>query len=127
MRRCIRPGHVAPSSKEPCYSSSSRLAWSGASAPSVLQRITVTGHSEESGPSRAADWLRRVYASIDDLEASPRATQDEGAFDGRELRSKLVISHRVFFTIGEAEQMVYVIDVVHTARQDGLDTYRNDQ
>jgi len=82
---------------------------------------------EESGPSRAADWLRRVYASIDDLEASPRATQDEGAFDGRELRSKLVISHRVFFTIGEAEQMVYVIDVVHTAHQGGLDTYRDDQ
>jgi len=77
----------------------------------------------ESGSARAADWLRRVYDSIADLETSPRATREEGLFYGREFRSKLIGSHRIFVTIADAEQIVYVIDVVHTARQTKLDDY----
>jgi mRNA-degrading endonuclease RelE of RelBE toxin-antitoxin system len=34
-----------------------------------------------------------------------------------------VISHRVFFTIDEDAQVVYVVDVVHTARQTKIDEY----
>jgi plasmid stabilization system protein ParE len=78
---------------------------------------------EDAGPRRAANWLRRVYASIDQLEIAPRATRDEGFFHGHEFRSKLVISHRVFFTISEDAQVVHVIDVVHTAQQTKLDEY----
>jgi plasmid stabilization system protein ParE len=89
-------------------------------------RSTFLYIRDESGPDRAADWLAGVYASIDDLETAPRATQEEGVFYGREFRSKLVISHRVFFTIDEAAQVVYVIDVIHTARQTKLEEYRDD-
>ena len=78
---------------------------------------------EDSGHGRASDWLREVYASIDQLEMTPRATRDEGRFHGREFRSKLVMSHRAFFTIDEAAQIVYVVDLVHTARQSKLDAY----
>lgn len=81
---------------------------------------------EESGSGRAADRLRRVYALIDDLETTPRATEEEGLFYGREFRSKLVVSHRIFLTIDEPEQLVYVIDIVHTAQQTKLDEYRDE-
>ena len=33
---------------------------------------------EDAGPRRGANWLRRVYASIDQLETAPRATRAEG-------------------------------------------------
>lgn len=78
---------------------------------------------DDSGPRRAADWLSRVYASIDQLELAPRATRAEGSFHGHEFRSKLVISHRVFFTIDEDALAVHVIDFVHTAQQIRLDEY----
>ena len=78
---------------------------------------------ENAGPRSAANWLSRVYASIDQLEIAPRASRDEGFFHGHEFRSKLVISHRVFFTIDEDAQVVHVIDVVHTAQQTRLDEY----
>ena len=78
---------------------------------------------ENAGPRRAANWLSRVYASIDQLEIAPRATRDEGFFHGHEFRSKLVISHRVFFTIDEDAQVVHVVDIVHTAQQTRLDEY----
>jgi plasmid stabilization system protein ParE len=66
-----------------------------------------------------------VYASIDILGAAPRASRDDGEFLGRELRSKLVMSHRVFFTIDDGTQTVYVVDIVHTARQTRLDEYED--
>lgn len=78
---------------------------------------------EDAGPRTATDWLRRVYASIDQLEIAPRATRNEGFFHGHEFRSKLVISHRVFFTIDEDAHVVHVIDIVHTAQQTKLDEY----
>ena len=78
---------------------------------------------EDAGPHTAANWLGRVYASIDQLEVAPRATRAEGFFRGHELRSKLVMSHRVFFTIDEVAMAVHVIDFVHTARQTKLDEY----
>jgi plasmid stabilization system protein ParE len=78
---------------------------------------------EDAGPGRAGEWLTAVYASVDQLETTPRATRDEGLFYGREFRSKLVISHRVFFTIDEDAQVVYVVDVVHTARQTKIGDY----
>lgn len=81
---------------------------------------------DDAGADRAADWLTQVYASIGDLETAPRASQEEGEFHGREFRSKLVISHRVFFTIDEAAQVVYIVDVIHTARQTKLEEYRDD-
>ena len=40
-----------------------------------------------------------------------------------EFRSKLVMSHRVFFTIDEDAMAVHIIDFVHTARQTKLDEY----
>lgn len=81
---------------------------------------------EESGPGRAGTWLAELYSSIDQLETAPRSTRDEGLFYGHEFRSKLVMSHRVFITIDDLEHVVYVIDVVHTARQTKLDEYRED-
>ena len=81
---------------------------------------------EESGSDRAGTWLAEVYSSIDELETAPRATRDEGLIYGREFRSKLVMAHRVFLTIDDLERVVYVIDVVHTARQTKLDEYRED-
>lgn len=82
---------------------------------------------KESGAGRAGDWLADVYGSIDHLETTPRSTRDEGLFHGREFRSKLVHPHRVFLTIDEDDEVVYVVDVVHTARQTRLDKYAADE
>ena len=35
---------------------------------------------KDAGPRSAADWLSRIYASIDQLEIAPRATRAEGFF-----------------------------------------------
>lgn len=80
----------------------------------------------EAGPDRAGVWLTAMMESVDHLEASPRASQLEGSLDGREFRSKLVLGHRVFFTIDDPRDSVWVLDVVHTARQTQLERYRVD-
>ncbi len=46
---------------------------------------------------------------------------------GRVIRSKLAMErYRVYFVIDEPGRTVYVIDVVHTARETKLATYRDD-
>ncbi len=46
---------------------------------------------------------------------------------GRVIHSKLAMERdRVYFVIDEPGRAVYVIDVVHTARETKLATYRDD-
>ena len=83
--------------------------------------------AEDDGSGRAGTWLKKMYEGIDALQTAPRSTRSEGTFDGWEFRSKLVITHRVFFTIDDAVETVYVIDIVHTARQTKLDEYEGNR
>ncbi|HEX2253527.1 MAG TPA: hypothetical protein VHQ65_09690 [Thermoanaerobaculia bacterium] len=43
---------------------------------------------------------------------------------GRTIHSKLVVDHRVFYFVDDASRIVYVIDLVHTARETRLAEYR---
>jgi plasmid stabilization system protein ParE len=80
---------------------------------------------EQSGPDRAASWLRAMRAGIEKLETFPRAFPAMCVRRGRTIHSKLVISHRVYYFIDEPTRLVYVIDVVHTARETKLAGYRD--
>lgn len=80
---------------------------------------------EQSGSDRVSGWLRAMRAGIRKLESSPRAFGAVCLRRGRPIRSKLVISHRVYYFVDEATRIVYVIDVVHTARETRLAAYRD--
>jgi plasmid stabilization system protein ParE len=79
---------------------------------------------EESGPDRAAHWLRAMRTSIQQLEALPHAFSAVCTRQGRPIHSKLILSHRIFYLIDQPTQTVYIIDVVHTARETRLAEYR---
>lgn len=80
---------------------------------------------EQSGTGRALDWLEAMRIGIQKLETSPRAFPVVCLRRGRPIRSKLVMSHRVYYFIDEPAALVYVIDLVHTARETKLATYRD--
>lgn len=80
---------------------------------------------EQSGPDRAAAWLGAMMESIHQLETSPRAFPIVTLRRGRPIHSKVVISHRVYYFIDEPTHLVYVIDIVHTARETKLAEYRD--
>lgn len=63
--------------------------------------------------------------SIERLERLPKAFQIARHLAGRTIYSKLVMSHRVFYLVDDPTQLVYVIDVVHTAQETRLAEYRD--
>jgi plasmid stabilization system protein ParE len=73
---------------------------------------------EQGGPGRAEDWLRRMLDSIGALATFPEAFPRVTVLAGRAIHSKLVNPYRVYYVIDEAGSTVYVIDVVHTARDE---------
>lgn len=81
---------------------------------------------EQSGPGRSAAWLRATRESIQNLESHPRAFPLVGTQLGRPLHSKIIMSHRVFYFVDDPTRIVYIIDVVHTARETKLAEYRGD-
>ncbi len=81
----------------------------------------------QSGTDRAIDWLAAMRGGIEKLETSPRAFPVVCLRRGRPIHSKLVMSHRVYYFIDEPTSLVYVIDLVHTARETKLATYRDPQ
>ena len=83
--------------------------------------------AEQDGRDRAAEWLRGMYESIERLEDMPGTFAQVQVRAGRVIRSKLAMErYRVYFVIDEPGRTVYVIDVVHTARETKLATYRDD-
>lgn len=66
-----------------------------------------------------------MQASIQKLETHPRAFPIVNTQFERPLHAKVVLSHRVFYFIDDPTQIVYVIDVVHTARESRLAAYRD--
>jgi plasmid stabilization system protein ParE len=82
--------------------------------------------SEQDGPARAAHWLRKLIDGTKSLEAIPRGFPEVGIWNGKALHSKLVMSHRLYYFIDDAEKNVAVIDVVHTARQTRREAYEGD-
>ena len=83
--------------------------------------------AEQDGPDRAVEWLRGMYDSIEALEVTPGAFAQVQVRAGRVIRSKLAKKrYRIYFVIDEPGRTVYVIDVVHTARETKLATYRDD-
>ena len=83
--------------------------------------------AEQSGADRALGWLDAIRAGIERLETSPRVFRSVCHRRGRLIRSKLVVNHRVYYFIDEQSRLVYVIDVVHTARETKLAEYRDSE
>lgn len=65
-----------------------------------------------------------MRAGIQKLEAYPRVFAAVSMRRGRPIHSKLVMSHRVYYFVDDPTQTVYIIDVVHTARETRLSRYR---
>lgn len=89
-----------------------------------LREITAYIQTD-SGDERAADWLRNLQGSISKLRLFPHAFPTVGTRLGRVVRSKVVMSHRVFYIIDEVKLVVRILDVVHTARETRLARYRS--
>lgn len=81
--------------------------------------------AEQSGADRAAAWLRAMQAGIRKLQTHPRAFPAVCLRRGRPVHSKVVVSHRVYYFVDDRSRVVYVIDVVHTARETRLAPYRD--
>jgi len=79
---------------------------------------------EQSGNARASAWLEAMRSSIEKLETQPRAFAVVVTRGSRPIHSKLVMSHRVFYIVDDPTATVYIIDVVHTARETRLLRYR---
>lgn len=97
--------------------------------PAVLAVLeeTVAYIEDQSGASRAVAWLDAMNASIQQLETSPRAFPAVCFRRGRPIHSKLVMNHRVYYFIDDPTRLVYVVDVIHTARETQLAMYREPQ
>lgn len=65
-----------------------------------------------------------MLEAIDSLERLPGAHAVVAVHDGRAVHSMLVQPYRVYYVIDESSSTVYVIDVVHTARETKLEKYR---
>ncbi|MBZ0114591.1 MAG: type II toxin-antitoxin system RelE/ParE family toxin [Thermoanaerobaculia bacterium] len=85
---------------------------------------SVTYILEQSGPVRAADWLAAMRSSIGELSSTPRAYPVVAHQGGRAVHSKVIMTNRVFYFVDDSECLVFVIDVVHTARETKLLEYR---
>ncbi len=66
-----------------------------------------------------------MHEGIDRLESQPRAFPAVTRRRGRPIHSKRIMSHRIFYLIDDPTQIVYIIDVVHTARETKLKEYRD--
>ena len=74
----------------------------------------------QSGQERARGWLRRMLESVTTLETFPGAQPQVTVLDGRVVRSMLANPLRVYYVIEEISATVYVIDIVHSARETQL-------
>lgn len=79
----------------------------------------------ESGSGRASRWLEAMRLGIQKLESTPGAFPVVCIRRGRPIYSKLVQSHRVYYFVDTSERIVYIVDVVHTARETRLAKYRD--
>lgn len=82
--------------------------------------------AERDGKERARNWLLDMLAFIEKLENSPSTWRQVTVLEGRVVRSFLVAPYRVYFVIEESASTVYVIDVVHTARESRLRMYETE-
>lgn len=80
--------------------------------------------TEKSGQELAEHWLAAMLDAIDGLETFPRAFPAWTRRGDHIVYTKLVQAYRVFYVIDDASRKVHVIDVVHTARETKLESYR---
>jgi plasmid stabilization system protein ParE len=62
---------------------------------------------EDSGPERAAGWLRSILASLDKLETLPKAFGVWTQRGGQPVYSKPVPPYRVFYVVDDATLTVH--------------------
>ena len=95
--------------------------------PVALEALGETAAYIESefGPIRAGRWLEAMRLGIQKLESTPGAFPVACMRRGRTIHSKLVQGHRVYYFIDTLKGIVYIIDVVHTARETRLAQYRD--
>ncbi len=87
-------------------------------------REAATHIRDQSGPTKAKNWLNGILKAIDRFEKLPTAHAVVTIHDGRPVHSMLVRPDRGYYVIDELSSTVYVIDVVHTARDTKLRKYR---
>lgn len=80
--------------------------------------------AERDGLGRAESWLDRTLQSIDRLESMPKAFAIWSERRGRPLYSKLIRPYRVFYVVDDQSKCVFILDLVHTARETRLARYR---
>lgn len=81
---------------------------------------------ERDGAPRAGKWLSEMLASIERLETMPGTWRHVTVIEGRVVRSILVAPYRIYFVIEGIASTVYIIDVVHTARDSKLRLYETE-
>ncbi len=93
----------------------------------VVLQETAAYIADIDGPDQAAHWLRKMEEGAAALETIPRGFIEVGTHDGRILHSKPIMSHRVYYFIDDAAELVTIIDVIHTRRETKLEKYRDDR
>ena len=73
---------------------------------------------EQHSPLEAARWLSRVWTAIDGLEFLPGRFlfAPENDYRTYEVRRVVLDNHLLLFTIDEAQQTVYILNLRHGAR-----------
>lgn len=94
------------------------------SARAVESLRQVTRYiAEETGTSRATDWLAEVSASTVTLETHPYAFRVVGEFEGVRIRARPIMRHVLYYFVDESARTVTIVDVVHSARETERERY----
>jgi len=73
---------------------------------------------EQRSPQNAAEWLDRIWSSVDGLEHLPFAYPQAEGYSHLPyvVRRVILDNHSILFTVDEANAIVYVVGLTHAAR-----------
>lgn len=86
-------------------------------------RETTRYIMQDSGTSRASDWLTRIMRSTDTLKTHAHAFRIVGEYEGEDIHARFVMKHVLYYVVDDDARVVTVIDVVHTAHATERDHY----
>ena len=80
--------------------------------------VAAFNYIHDRAPLNARRWLVGLYKSIDSLEMFPSrcGAARESRYAGERLRQFIYKSHRIIFRIEEAERIVRILHVRHSAQ-----------
>lgn len=104
----------------------SRYAVTFLNSAKTAVRETIDWITHNDGSEAAENWARQLFAGAKALETLPMGFPEAGHYRGRTLRSRLVMSHRLYYFVDEAAKRVAIIDVVHTRHETRTREYQGD-